>query len=147
MYSERFGSDLQMDGSSLLTASEYANERELALAAGADGYLAKPIRSGELMDEISRVCDLRYHHADSSESLKWEQSAAALAELPLALRARLESAVNRGSIRNLREAMDEIGLTHPALATKMRGLADAYDYEQIQRLLAAANKQSPDSTS
>jgi signal transduction histidine kinase/CheY-like chemotaxis protein len=131
----------------VVTASGYANERELALAAGADGYLAKPIRSGELMDEISRVCGLRCYDADSPESLKWEQSAAALAELPLALRARLESAVNRGSIRNLREAMDEIGLTHPALATKMRGLADAYDYEQIQRLLAAANKQSPDSTS
>lgn len=38
-----------------LTADNFANERERCFAAGMDGYVAKPLRKGELLAEINRV--------------------------------------------------------------------------------------------
>jgi hypothetical protein len=42
--------------------------------------------------------------------------------------------------------LDEIALTHPALASDMRVLAEAYDYERLHGLLATAQNQPPTAT-
>ena len=134
----------------VVTATGFAEERDLALAAGANGYVAKPVRSGELLAEIRRACGGCYEYesipAATADPAGLALPAQALADVPVDLRDALEAALNRGDIRSLRRTLDEIALTHPALASDMRMLAEAYDYERLHGLLATAQNQPPTAT-
>jgi PAS domain S-box-containing protein len=135
------GSDIRIV---VVTAVGFAAERALALAAGADGYIAKPVRRQTLMAEIARVTDLRYDYDDEGPGVIPAVSAPAilspeaLARLPVAQRQALEEALRRGDIQQLRDLVGTVAHTDAGLAAGIRPLVAAYDYDRLQHLLQAA---------
>ena len=126
-----------------VTASGFADEQNLALAAGANGYVSKPVRQEPLLEEISRVTGVRYDYepAPSVNAAVPEPVALdprALAKLPAEPLGRLDQALHRGDIRQLRDIVGEIARDQAGLAAGIRMLVDAYDYDRLRILLDAA---------
>jgi PAS domain S-box-containing protein len=126
-----------------VTAIGFAGERDQARAAGADGYVAKPVRRATLMEEIARVAAVRFDYDEVSTLVPAATAPAvldpeALARLPNEPRQDLEQALRRGDIRQLRDLVALIAPTDAGLAASIRVLVDAYDYDRLLRLLEAA---------
>ena len=124
----------------VVTASGLAEEKHLALAAGADGYVAKPVHRGQLLAEIGRVAGVSYTYdepvlAAPSAPL----NAATLACLSEESRRLLLDALRRGDIRQLRHLLGSMAPEHAGLAAGMGVLVNAYAYERLSSLLGAAN--------
>ena len=128
----------------VVTASGFSEERDLARDAGADGYIAKPVRRGDLLDEISRVCGVRYEYEETAAEAAPGGGApalqpAALAAIPLAMRDRLGVALSRGDLDGMNAVIVAIAAQQPSLAAGIRVLVKAYDYDRLRGLLDAAN--------
>jgi PAS domain S-box-containing protein len=127
----------------IVTASGFADEREHALAVGANGYVSKPVRHEQLLAEIGRVTGVRYDYEPAPSASRAAPASAildsgALACLSTECRRLLDQALRRGDIRQLRGLIEEISRDHAALATSISALLDAYDYDRLRRLLDAA---------
>ena len=124
----------------VVSASGSGNESAPALAVGANGFVAKPVRREQLLEEIARVTEVRYEYeAPAAAAAAPEAPRAltpeALAALGAELRGRLSQAVRRGDILQLRKLVDSVALEEPALAGGLRALVDAYDYGRLRALL------------
>ena len=124
----------------VVTASGFDDETEQALAAGADGYVSKPVYREQLLAEISRVCKVRYDYIEITPSASTtnhptELTPDELSHLSPEHCRLLAYALRRGDIKVLRELLVSIETEHADLATGLRLLVDAYDYERLQNLL------------
>ena len=126
----------------VVSASGFADEKMLALDAGADGYVAKPVRREVLLEEIARVVGVRYEHepAPTRQTAVPTDGLAAAARtiLPQALRDILNQALRTGDILLLRETIAATAGDHAELAEMMGALVKSYDYDGLQRLLNPA---------
>ena len=122
----------------VVTASGQADEKQLALAAGADGYVAKPVRREQLLAEIGRVANVRYAYEEPLAAPSPAQlDAAALACLDQEARRLLLEALRRGDIRQLRHLLSSLAPEHAGVAAQMSVLVNAYAYERLSSLLDA----------
>ena len=129
----------------IVSASSLGNERAAALAAGANGYVAKPVRREELLAEIGRLAGVRYEFWPDSPST---DPAAAVAPAAPAERVRLspeqsgvlDQALRRGDVRQLRKMVEELAFEQAGLAAEIRTLVEAYDYDGLRRLLEPASE-------
>jgi PAS domain S-box-containing protein len=124
----------------VVTASGFANEGVPALAAGANGYVSKPVRREQLLEEIGKAGSIRYGYEleqgfDSDAAAPAELDAGALARLPEEKLRILDQALRRGDILLLRKTVEEIAQDHAGPAAGMRALLDAYDYARMRLLL------------
>jgi PAS domain S-box-containing protein len=132
----------------VVTASGFADEKELALGAGADGYVGKPVRRDRLLAEIARVAGVQYEYdevipGDSMHLMAaTDLEATELACLPLAQREILDRALRRGDIQQLRDLISAIECEHTGLAIRMRMLVDTYNYDRLRDLLESIPKQA-----
>lgn len=125
----------------IVTATGDANERDLALAVGADGYVAKPVRREELLEEIGRVAEIRYAYqavrtADISRHVCIEFTR--FARVSDKLCQQLHHALRCGDIRMLRELVEIIAQDDAELAEGLREIVNTYDYDRLSHLLAKA---------
>ena len=124
----------------VVTASGLANEKELAFAAGADGYIPKPVRREQLLEEIGRLTGALYeyeqapHGAAAPAALK----PGALAGLPEEQKHSLRQALLHGDIRRLREIAEAIGRDNAGLAAGILALAETYDYDRLRQMIDAS---------
>ncbi len=129
----------------IVSASSLGDESDAALAAGADGYVAKPVRREQLLAEIGRIAGVRYEHEAGSSC---GPEAAELAPLEPAEPARLsaeqcqvlDKALRRGDIRQLRDMVEMLAREQAGLAAQLRVLVEAFDYDGLRRLLDAATE-------
>ena len=122
----------------VVTASGQADEKQSALAAGADGYVAKPVRREQLLAEIARVANVRYAYEETlAPPSPVQLDAAALACLDQEARRLLVEALRRGDIRQLRHLLSSLPPEHAGLAAQMSVLVNAYAYERLSSLLDA----------
>ena len=126
----------------VVTASGAADEEHLARAAGADGYVSKPVRREQLLTEIGSLTRVRYEYeplppvtSEATDATPLDSMVAARLE-PEQCRM-LGEALRRGDIRRLRELIAALDSDRAALAIRMRALIDVYDYEQLHQLLEA----------
>jgi len=126
----------------MVTACGTTEDREQALAAGADGFVSKPVWREELLAEIGRLtgASYTYQHIGAAATPPLEPSA--LAALSAELRHSLGEALRRGDIRHLRELLAQLGLTQPVLAVQLGGLVNAYAYERLATLLEAVKAEN-----
>jgi PAS domain S-box-containing protein len=128
----------------VVTASGFADEGKPAQAAGANGYVSKPVRFEQLLAEIARVCNLRFDYEQApltgaaTTAAPIELDPATLVRLPEELRNGLDQAVRRGDIVVLRNLVEKLAPDHATLAAGIRVFVDAYDYDGLRRLLDAA---------
>jgi CheY-like chemotaxis protein len=131
----------------VVTAAGFTEQREQALAAGANGHVSKPVRREQLLEEIARVVGVQYEYeqpppAGPSTSPLPDLSPDELARLPAETSRSLAQALRRGDIHLLRQLVDTLSHDQPGLAAGLRSLVDAYDYNRLHRLLAAAKGES-----
>jgi PAS domain S-box-containing protein len=124
----------------VVTASGFADERVPAMAAGANGYVSKPVRREQLLEEIGRLCAIEYEYeqgsprgADAGAPAGIDLSL--LSRLPEEQRRLLDQALRRGDILQLREMVDAIAQDNAGLAAGMHALLDTYNYDRLRRLL------------
>jgi PAS domain S-box-containing protein len=124
----------------VVTASGCADEASLALAAGANGFVPKPVRREQLLAEIGRVAGVCYHHeaapaAAANALAPTVAEPATLAHLPAEQRLLFDQALHRGDIRLLRALIAGIPCAQAGLAAALGGLVDSYDYDRIRQVL------------
>jgi PAS domain S-box-containing protein len=122
----------------VVTASGFGDEIKQALSAGADGFVSKPVRREQLLEEIGRVVSAKYDYDAAEATADIAQlDSAALARLPAQQLLALDQAVRRGDILMLRTIVATIVVDHAELAASIRALVDTYNYKYLRRLLDA----------
>jgi len=119
----------------MVTASTAADDKARALAAGADGFVSKPVWREELLAEIGRLTGASYTYQDNGLSANDPLEPSALAALPTEWREQLGGALRRGDIRHLRERLTQLASAQPQLAAQLSDLVNAYAYEHLGALL------------
>ena len=124
----------------MVSASGFDKEGDLARAAGADGYLTKPVRREQLLEQIARLAGVLYTYeaAEPAPDITPVLEAAALTCLSAEQVRRFDQALLRGDMQLLRGLIAELGAVHGDVAAGMGLLLDAYDYASLRRLLDSA---------
>jgi PAS domain S-box-containing protein len=129
----------------VLTASAMNEDRQAVLQSGADDFLAKPCREGELLEKMRALLNIAYDYEEVSETEGQPLtgvptlSAARLAQLPLGLIEELSNATSTGNKRLLDKLIlkvREAGDAESALA--LQELAARYEYDALALLLEEA---------
>jgi CheY-like chemotaxis protein len=125
-----------------LTASAMEDQRQEALEAGADDFIAKPCDQKELLNKIAVQLKIEYDYETDANDGKAAGLNKGLGELPRELAKDLLSATLRGkkhlmdgTILKIREG------GHQESANALQKLSDNYEYEALARLLEEACSQ------
>lgn len=125
----------------MLSANAFEENRQTALAAGADDYLRKPLDSDELYDALEQHLQLRFLPADGSHPEHHAPPEVLgdddLAALPSALHQPLQNAVKELNQSKMLELLNQLADSNPALARKCRHLVEEFRYQQLWQWLNA----------
>ncbi|MES2693539.1 MAG: ATP-binding protein [Verrucomicrobiota bacterium] len=119
-----------------VSASVFASDRDEAIAAGCDDFLAKPFTETQLWSIVGRALNLTWR---KSKPVAVALDAAA-APLPPAEVALLRALTAQGDVVGLRAALVRCRAAHPEQTAFIAGLEQltaAYDLERVDRLLAS----------
>jgi signal transduction histidine kinase/CheY-like chemotaxis protein len=121
-----------------VSAAAFPNDRQLAFAAGADDFLAKPFRDTELVDMLCAQMHLPRPYAQpatpgavASVALNAQQVSA----LPPPLRRQLRQAVVEADFDRFSRLLEAAPDTDSALAHGLLGLAAQFDATRLLQLL------------
>jgi CheY-like chemotaxis protein len=125
----------------VVSAGALDETRAEALAAGADGFLPKPFRDGDLLAEIARLTGVRYVWSTSQPGVPPAPAPAGAPpaagpaprpeRLPSGLVAALRAAAEIGDRAELLRLLPEVAGHDATLAAGLRPLAERYDYEAL----------------
>lgn len=127
----------------IVSASVFAEDRDAALAHGANDFLGKPFREAALFELIRKHLLVEYVYRDEAVSEGSAQpaerpgavSAEALARLPEKLLAALREATLNGDTVRLNQLLQQVADGDAVLAQSLRHLVDQYDHDTLTRLL------------
>lgn len=115
-----------------ITASVLSDQQQQAREAGADGFIGKPFRTGELFDVIGRLLGIQF--LSRGDAPQAATAADAVASLSGATRDAIVSATRRGDYDRLLELVNACQATDPAAAGVVRDLVERFEYEQLLEL-------------
>ena len=124
-----------------VTASAFEEDRQRVLAAGADGYLAKPFKEAELFEIIHKLTGAQYLEDDSNDPVTGPTDDAAellhdaVAALAPDLASSLREAITCADIDLINSLIDRVAEGNPAAAQKMHVMVAGYRYEELLNLL------------
>jgi CheY-like chemotaxis protein len=129
----------------ILSASVLDDDRRVVVQSGADDFLAKPCREGELLEKIRALLDISYDY-DELTGGEGEPAAGAaalsaegFAHLSRELIEELRNATLDGNKKLLNRLIVKVSLIEDAaFAGALQGLADRYEYDALTRLLEEA---------
>jgi two-component system sensor histidine kinase/response regulator len=129
----------------MVTASAFDEDRELAMAAGADGFLSKPCQERQLLAEIARLFPaLEYDYqqpvAAAADGHDYHPGVMAL---PPSLVVALADHIVCGDVMAFEQLLRaQVLPADPALHRHLEKLAQQYAYRDILRILAPAGAPS-----
>lgn len=126
-----------------ISASALSEERQAALRAGCDDFIAKPISAQEALGALARHTGVRYVYGDEPEVGPSEKAGertalldpGAMRSVPGDLAAALERAAREARIDRIAELVERLRVHDPRLADGIRQRAAAYDYDAILGIL------------
>ncbi|MES2261319.1 MAG: ATP-binding protein [Pseudomonadota bacterium] len=123
----------------ILTASAFEEERQQALAAGADGFLRKPIEHDKLLRVLEEQLELRLQRRRQVVDAVpgGEVAPGELALLPLASRAALRTALQELNLALVEQLLMPVRREHAALAAAIERMLEQHQYRQLCALLDA----------
>ncbi|HZV65704.1 MAG TPA: ATP-binding protein [Telluria sp.] len=126
----------------MLTASAFEDERQQALAAGADAFLRKPVECDKLFDTIEGLLGLRFTRRGAQAA---PHDAEALSEADLRDLAPDQRAALRGALQELNlgrvgQLLAPLRAGHPRLAAGIERMLARHQYPQLCGLIDAAER-------
>lgn len=125
-----------------LTAIVQEESQRAILLAGAADLLGKPMEEGALFEKMEAHLGARFVYespslpaATASEQVSLNLHLENLAKLPAGLRTALHDAIANGDLAGFEKRLVELGAVDPVLVRLLRPLAEAYDYDELLRLL------------
>jgi two-component system sensor histidine kinase/response regulator len=126
-----------------VSASAFEENRQEALAAGADDFLTKPFREVVLFEKIERMLGVEYELSEKSTSEKdlarpagrTALTADALAALPAKFTRGLRDAVIKADFDRMIGLIDAIDGRHGPAVHELRGLVERFEYNRLLDLL------------
>ena len=125
----------------MLTASAFEEQRHEALAAGIDEFLRKPLQEDDLYAALEAHLSIHFRRVSppsAQTSSRTDLSMAALNVLPAALRSDLITAVEEMNPTKIKAVLLHVEANHPELAHDIAAMAEAFRYQELWGLLAAA---------
>ena len=121
----------------IVSASIPQHHREGASAAGADGFISKPIHERDLFSCIAQHCSVTYTYADSSDavSAKTDDVEETHHAIPPRLRDKIRHAIDSGDISEIDQLLDQLNAIDPVHGRVLQRLAYTFDYEGIAEQL------------
>jgi signal transduction histidine kinase len=126
-----------------VTASAFDDTREAIFAAGADGWLRKPCREAQLLQEISRLLGVQYHYLTSHTPSKTPAHAMPAivpcgGSLPPELVVALREAAHVADYERLGTLIERLPAEQARLADELRQFLERYAYDEIERHVQAS---------
>jgi len=124
----------------ILSATGFDSDREAATRAGADGFLGKPVRVGEIFETLRQRLGVRYivaatppppHPARPARELE----ATAFRQIPPELLTQLKEASATLDAERARAAVRAIAASQPELAQALSRCVEDYRFDELLRLL------------
>ncbi len=119
-----------------LTASAFDDSRAAVFEAGADGWLRKPCREAQVLDELARLLHISYRYValprrpvtpvDGLRAI----GRGAVASLPAETVAALRDAVRLADYQRLCELIEELPPAHARFAEELLHLVESFSYER-----------------
>ena len=137
----------------IMTASAFEEEKQEALAAGADAFLRKPIEQEYLFAMLEQQLGLRFGRADADPVPPLPPAGAEppqllpallpadLAPLAAAERAALFDAVRALDLRGSSIVLASLATRLPQLAARIGAMLEGHQYRQLAQLLAQAGEE------
>ena len=124
-----------------VSANAFAHDRQQALAAGANAFLAKPVHEAELLKTLQEQLALQYLYEDaagvvSSESMAQAGVRVSAAQLSAETRQALREALDSGDLEQVELLAQNLADASPELAECLQTWAQNFDYEQLNTFLA-----------
>ncbi len=118
-----------------VTASVFEHQRQAQLAAGFDGFIDKPLRTGQVYASMADLLNVEYEFEaiQHSETADWSDL-----RLPVDVHERLLAAVDSHSASELRrtlESLKNLGPSGKSLFEHLQSLARRYDMSGIRSVL------------
>jgi two-component system, sensor histidine kinase len=129
----------------VVSASALDENRQEALTTCADGFVGKPFREAEIMEEIRRLIpEIVYLYEDAplggQETRPETDFRTAVACLPYSLLVELRGCIEKGDISRFEEILDQhLKGDDQEFAGHLAQLAALYDYDGILRLLPGSD--------
>ncbi len=117
-----------------VSASVFEDSLVRAMEAGADGFLAKPLRESDLMASIGALLGPDVALPDEVPSAD-QAPGDAVTLLPAALRDALHHAILSADIERIHALAEETAPLDALLAQKIRDLAGEFDYPRLMQLI------------
>ena len=119
-----------------VSASAFAENREQALAAGADDFLSKPFREADLLERLRVRLGVEYIFAEMPTSrtpgaMLVHNNGFTLAQLPSALRDELHTAAIHADYDRLMALADQLAGLDAESARVLRQTVERFDYQKL----------------
>jgi PAS domain S-box-containing protein len=122
-----------------VTAVAFDEARDGIFAAGADGWLRKPCRESDLLEELRARLGVEYRYAAPAGAERAPSGDRGALTLPADAQRELRDAARIADFEGLHLLLDRLTPEHADVAETLRRLVDAYDYERITALLDRAS--------
>jgi CheY-like chemotaxis protein len=126
-----------------VTATAFDEERAAIFEAGAQGWVRKPCREAELLEEIRRLVGIEFRYAKASARGATPAPFAAvrqppsLASLPPEVSAEIRKAAYVADYDRLNELITALAPRHALAAEELRRLVARFAYEEIEAAVRA----------
>ena len=126
-----------------LSASALEHQRAEILASGCDDFLPKPFRESLIFARMAEHLGVRYLHdadGESATAMPTAPDQARMQGLPAQWIAAMRHALALGDTERARAGVTEIEAREPELAAQLRELLAAYRLDELEALLATADR-------
>jgi PAS domain S-box-containing protein len=128
-----------------ISASVFKENQARAMAAGADGFINKPIREGELLQLIKQLAQVDYLYEappakDQPEARPLAEelpTAAEVGQLPAEWVADLREAVSRADYERMLGIIEQVAARDASLGRRLRQLVERFNYSALKSVLSA----------
>ncbi|HOO70522.1 MAG TPA: PAS domain S-box protein [Spirochaetota bacterium] len=126
-----------------VTASAFEEHKQVMIAAGIDGYLAKPFKEEELFAVIREVAHVEYLYEDewnlaasSQKKITADDIREVVNRLSSDLVNRIHDAIKRADMDLLNEMIDEVSNISQSASDEIKNMASRYEYEELLNLFS-----------